>query len=492
MMMNKDKAPLYEALIAHDRLRASAFHVPGHKQRAAWADARAAAYYESLLALDVTELSDTDDLHRPEGPLLEAQRLAAACFGAEETRFLVSGSTAGNLAMILAVCLPGELVVVQRNVHKSILNGLALAGARAVLLPPDVEETSGLATVPGAELLLRTLRRYPEAKAVILSAPNYYGMSPSLEPLVAIVHERGLPVLVDEAHGPHFGFHARFPQPALRAGADLVVQSAHKMLSAMTMGAMLHMQGRLVPRAAVRQALTMVQSSSPSYPIMASLDLARRQLHVQGEEAFAAALEAVDRVVDGLGETRFGALGYGEYAGKGIGYDPLKLVLFDPSGKLGGFELRDALAERNCLAEMADAKYVVLAFGTGSAAEDGARLREALQDISRTGEIAAGGRSPSKKTIRPSAGTDAADPRPIRFGRDAYEAEAVPFEQCVGRIAAEWIIPYPPGIPALFPGETITEDIVERLREWRDGEAHIQGASDPELRSVLVRREADG
>lgn len=492
MMTNRDKAPLYEALIAHDRMRASAFHVPGHKQRAAWADPRAAAYYESLLALDVTELSDTDDLHHPEGPLLEAQRLAADCFGADETRFLVGGSTAGNLAMILAVCLPGELVVVQRNVHKSILNGLALAGARAVLLPPEVEESSGLATVPGAELLQRTLRRYPEAKAVILSAPNYYGMSPSLEPLVATVHEHGLPVLVDEAHGPHFGFHERFPQSALRAGADLVVQSAHKMLSAMTMGAMLHMQGRLVPRQAVRQALTMVQSSSPSYPIMASLDLARRQLHVQDGEAFAAALEAVDRVVDGLDGTAFRALGYGEYAGREIGYDPLKLVLFDPSGKLGGFELRDALAERNCLAEMADSKYVVLAFGTGSAGEDGTRLRKALRDISRERDFKADGLAPAKKEMRPSAGTYAYDPRPIRFGRDAHEAEAVPFERCVGRIAAEWIIPYPPGIPALFPGETITEDTLERLREWRDGDAHIQGASNPELLSILVRREADG
>lgn len=488
MVQGKDKAPLYEALVAHARLQVNAFHVPGHKQRAAWEDEHAASYYRDLLALDVTELPTTDDLHYPEGPLAEAQELAAACYGAEETRFLVGGSTAGNLAMIVGVCEPGDLLIVQRNVHKSIIHGLMLAGVRAVLLPPDVDPVSGLATVPGTQLLQKTLEQYPEAKAVILSAPNYYGMSPDLRPLIAIIHEYGLPVLIDEAHGPHYGFHPSFPESSLQSGADLVVQSTHKMLSAMTMGAMLHMQGDRISRPWIRQALTMVQSSSPSFPIMASLDLARKQLHTQGKLAFDIGLQAVKQAVEALSQTSFRAIGYGDYASKGISYDPFKLVLFDERGTMTGFELRDELFKRNCVAEMADSRYVVMAFGTGSTWVDGERLRVALTDIESSCRILH-----SKASEKHASSATASSnmlpiqvPDPVRFGRNHYVSQAVPLTRSAGLIAAEWVIPYPPGIPVLYPGETITEDIIKQLQHWKHEGAQIQGASDISLESIQV------
>jgi arginine/lysine/ornithine decarboxylase len=492
MPADHNKAPLYEALAAHARLRVHPFHVPGHKQRAEWGEGLAASYYEPLLALDVTELSDTDDLHHPEGPLLEAQALAADCFGAEETRFLVGGSTSGNLAMILGLCQPGELIIVQRNVHKSIIHGLMLAGARAVLLPPVVDENSGLATMPATELLRATVERYSEAKAVILSAPNYYGMSPDLRPLVAVAHGKGMPVLIDEAHGAHYGFHSAFPESALQAGADLSVQSTHKMLSAMTMGAMLHMQGDRLPREQVRQALTMVQSSSPSFPIMGTLDLARRQLQMQGPEAFVPALESVKRAREGIERTPFRALGYGEYASEGISYDPLKLVLFDSSGKLSGFGLRAELLTRNCVAEMADSRYAVMAFGIGSTVEDGEGLRTALLDIAERMTSASVRILPGHQSTRTTNAVRMANgrtsvPEPTLFGRERVSAHPVQLEHSAGAIAAEWIIPYPPGIPVLYPGETITEDIVLQLRHWKYEGAQIQGARDPELRSIQVQ-----
>jgi len=487
-MADKSRAPLYEALVAHDRLRTAAFHVPGHKQRSAWReDEEADEYYGKLLALDVTELADTDDLHHPEGALLEAQELAADCFGAEETRFLVGGSTSGNLAMILGISRPGDLVIAQRNVHKSIIHGLMLAGVRAVLLPPDIDRPSGLGVAPSPRIIRESLKRYPEAKAVIISSPNYYGMSPDLEPIVETSHAYGVPIFVDEAHGAHFGFHPRFPGSALQAGADLVVQSTHKMLSAMTMGAMLHMQGDRIPRPAVRQALTMIQSSSPSFPIMASLDLARRQLHKMGELAFQSALEAVAEATGGLDMTPFWALGYGKYASDGIGYDPLKLSLFDESGATSGFALRDALAERGCVAEMADARYAVMAFGTGSVAEDGRRLREALADIALRLKLSEQSERPQSIGEFAMLGTQDSVPEPVQFAREQYESTPKALEECVGRIAAEWVIPYPPGIPVLFPGETITESIVEQLRRWRHEGAQIQGAKDSQLRTVQVR-----
>ncbi|RKP45472.1 aminotransferase class I/II-fold pyridoxal phosphate-dependent enzyme [Cohnella endophytica] len=495
-MGEKESAPLYEALVAHAERRARSYHVPGHKQRARWDEGlgamEAVAYYDRLLALDVTELSDTDDLHHPEGPIAQAQAQAAECFGAEETRLLVGGSTAGNLAMIIGICQPGDLVIVQRNVHKSIIHGLMLAGARAVLLQPEIDPLSGLATLPGARQLLEAIEKYrEEAKAVILSAPNYYGMAPDLKPLIAHAHWHGIPVLVDEAHGPHFGFHPAFPESALQAGADLVVQSTHKMLSSMTMGAMLHMQGDRLPRQAIRQALTMVQSSSPSFPIMASLDLARRQVHTLGEGAFHEGLEAAKIAAEGLHKTSFRAIGYGEYATEGMGYDPFKLVLFDEKARLSGFELRDELERRKCVAEMADARYVVMAFGTGSEPADGRMLIEALAQIENSletrifAELSVRRRAKEHEALDGNVGIRI--PEPVSFGREVYAAKAIPFNESAGHIAAEWVIPYPPGIPVLYPGETITEETVRQLRQWKHQGAQIQGASDSELNTIQVR-----
>ncbi|BBI30622.1 aminotransferase class I/II-fold pyridoxal phosphate-dependent enzyme [Cohnella abietis] len=495
MLEDRERAPLYEALVAHDKLNMHAFHVPGHKQRPIEGDAQAIAYYDKLLSLDVTELSDTDDLHHPEGPLVEAQQLAANCWGAEETRFLVGGSTSGNLAMIIGLCHPGDLVIVQRNVHKSMVHGIMMAGARAVLLPPDIDSASGLATVPAESLLRASLERYPEAKAVILSSPNYYGMSSDLKPLIQAAHSFGIPVLIDEAHGPHFGLHPLFPQSALQAGADVAVQSTHKMLSAMTMGAMLHMQGNRLPRPSIRQALTMVQSSSPSFPIMGSLDLARWQLHTQGEKAFISPLEAVNLATKGLNDTSIRAIGYGEYASSNISYDPLKLVLFDATFTLSGFELKDELLHRKCVAEMADSTYVVMAFGTGSTKEDGECLSAALKAISDKISNKISGKSESnqaahsiskQRIVNPYNG-EITVPEPVFIGRKMEPTQAIRLEDSVGSISAEWVIPYPPGIPVLYPGETITSEIILQLQHWRHEGAQIQGAQDAELQYIQVQ-----
>jgi len=487
MPIDQHQAPLFEALAAHAGLHAHSYHVPGHKQQAEGFDPGAAAFYRALLPLDVTELADTDDLHHPQGPLAEAQRLAAICFGAEETSFLVGGSTSGNLAMILGTGSPGDLYIVQRNVHKSIIHGLMLAGVRAVMLAPQLDSLSGLAVIPPASSIEAALDRYPEARGVILSTPNYYGMIASLEQIVQLAHKRGVPVLVDEAHGAHLGFHRAFPESALRAGADVVVQSTHKMLSAMTMGAMLHMQGDIVDCEAIKQALRMVQSSSPSFPILASLDLARRQLHISGAAAFESALEAVRVVIDRLEETPFRAIGYGRYASDRWSYDPLKLVMFDQDGKLSGTELRDELAKRNCIAEMADDRYAVLAFGPGNVRADGDALLEALRDIAdRLGDpTPVSAAQPTAVQVMEQSDTDV--PEPVTFRRGRLSVKSVRLEDCEGLTAGEWVIPYPPGIPVLYPGEEITKNTIIELLRWRTSGAQIQGALDAALKHIVVQ-----
>lgn len=305
--------------------------------------------------------------------------------------FLVGGSTAGNLALILTACPePGMILILQRNVHKSVIHGLMLAGVRAVFVEPLIDPLSGLAVAPAAEAVEAALAAYPEAAAVFVTMPNYYGMGGDLAPLARICHDSGVPLLVDEAHGAHYGQHPALPAGALACGADGVVQSTHKMLTAMTMGAMLHVQGQRLDRALLSQRLAMVQSSSPSYPMMASLDLARRLLHSRGSDAFTAGLAAVDVLRRGLAELpRYGLVQPAEQLHDGTPLhkaayemqDPFKVVIYDATGVLGGFELQRRLEAKGCVPEMSDDRHVVLLFSLGSRAEDAVRLLQALREI---------------------------------------------------------------------------------------------------------------
>ncbi|WP_310830867.1 aminotransferase class I/II-fold pyridoxal phosphate-dependent enzyme [Paenibacillus pedocola] len=536
-ILEPGRAPIYEMLEQY-RLKGNiSYHVPGHKNGEAYSGAEGAGYLDEIMRYDVTEITGTDDLHHPEGVIREAQELAADCFGAEESFLLVGGSTAGNLALILTVCPePGMTLILQRNVHKSVIHGLMLAGVRAVFLEPQLDADSCLAVAPAAEAVQAALAAYPEAAAVLVTMPNYYGMGIDLAPLARICHDSGVPLLVDEAHGAHYGLHPALPAGALACGADGVVQSTHKMLPALTMGAMLHVQGTRLDRALLRQRLAMVQSSSPSYPVMASLDLARRLVHLGGAGAFTAGLAAVDVLKRGLASLpRFGLLqpaqplqphgGAGTAAGmdtppaEAASYttqDPFKAVIYDAAGVLGGFELQRRLEEKGIVPEMSDDRHVVLAFSLGSKAEDTFTLLAALREIDA--EMAAVGLSNLSAAIAPfssaSSFNEAEDNRspsaevstwnnsvqslisqPVTFSLKpvtASETESIPLEYSVGRVAAEMVIPYPPGIPLLYPGEVISEAACRRLAALRQGGAKFQACADPALRRIVVYNNMKG
>ncbi|MEC0373104.1 aminotransferase class I/II-fold pyridoxal phosphate-dependent enzyme [Paenibacillus chibensis] len=522
--LQKEHAPLYEALYEYKNSRQASFHVPGHKKGRAYAPEGGAGFLEQVMEADVTEITGTDDLHHPEGVIRDAQQLAAECFGAEESFFLVGGSTSGNLAMILTVCTkPGDLLLVQRNVHKSVLNGLMLAGAEAVFLQPQLDESSGLLTAPAPEKVAAALASYPEARGVLVTMPNYYGMGTDLAPIAEVCHRHDVPLLVDEAHGAHYGQHPLLPASALASGADVVVQSTHKMLAALTMGAMLHVQGPRVNRGLLRQRLAMVQSSSPSYPVMGSLDLARRLLHVQGAEAFTAGLAAVEALQRGLAELpRFGllqpqarqqeGLAAGSAAAAYTAQDPFKVVIYDRTGGLSGYELQRRLEARGCIPEMSDDRYVVLLYSLGSTEEDTCHLLEALTHIGiekadaqpasfSTGADASPGHSiayPSeaeKTFVEFSTWNNSHTShfsKPVRFSLtplDPDEIEAVPVQVSAGRRAAEMVIPYPPGIPMLYPGEPITAAAAVHLQQLAQAGAKCQGVQDPKLETILVYKE---
>ncbi|HZG55829.1 aminotransferase class I/II-fold pyridoxal phosphate-dependent enzyme [Paenibacillus sp.] len=480
------EAPLVEALWEYTRRRRAGFHVPGHKAGAAYANGDAPDWLSAVGVVDATELPGLDDLHAPMGAIEAAQTLAAACFGADRTFFLVGGSTAGNLAAIQAAVAPGELVVMQRDVHKSAIHALMLRGAGAVFVAPRTDAATGLPGAVEAAAIARALDEHPEARAVFVTRPNYYGIAGELREIADVAHARNVPLIVDEAHGAHFGRHPRFPASALACGADVVVQSTHKMLPALTMGAMLHVRGNRLPADRIGAFLHMLQSSSPSYPILASLDWARRELQARGSELFDPALQAIDRW---RAEGREGAFARFETS---VAEDPLKLLLRDREGTLSGYELLAQLAERGVYTEMANERYALLACSAATSYEELERLRAALYEIAL--------RFPAKKKENPqnfansiALGTNSVS-KPVFFsayGANANaesEVTAVPLERAEGEISAEMIVPYPPGIPALYPGERVEGETVAALLQLRAYGAAVQGAKDRELRTVLVRR----
>lgn len=518
MFEEMHNAPLHEALREYKKRKDTSFHVPGHKDGQAW---QGYSDDEDVLAqvmgIDATEITGTDDLHHPQGVIREAQRLAAIQFGAEETCFLVGGSTAGNLALILSVCTtPGDVLLVQRNVHKSVIHGLMLAGAHAVFLAPQQDPGSGLSTLPSAATVGEALRRHPGAKGVLVTHPNYYGMGASLRPLADICHAHGVPLLVDEAHGAHFGQHPALPESALAAGADGVVQSTHKMLTALTMGAMLHVQGELLDRTLLKQRLAMLQSSSPSYPIMASLDRSRSLLEAYGPALLEKGLTAAREIREGLKQlSRFAVVEPPGASGEPAAYtiqDPWKLVIHDAAGDLSGYDLQERLEAEGCVPEMSDDRYVVLALGPGTTSRHARHLLTALQRIAEV-EVKPGDKAAiSTLSANFSESVQASDvlsrqistwnneeedlqfaiSEPVAFGLTPVsyeEIETIPVEQSTGRLAAEMVIPYPPGIPLVYGGERITEALAERLIELRNSGAKCQGAADSQLYTIQVLKE---
>lgn len=471
-LMEQSRAPLYEAL-RDRRLRGEAsFHVPGHKFGQGLG-LEEKGYFGSVMELDYTEIEGLDDLHHPHGVIAQAQQLAAACFGSDEAFFLVGGSTVGNLAVLASVCRRGELLLVQRNAHKSVIHGLMLAGAEAVFLEPQVDGLTGISAGVSLGTLQAALELYPQAKGVFLTNPNYYGMGRDLEEYVRLVHDRGLPLLVDEAHGAHFGFHHGVPPSALSRGADAVVQSTHKMLTAMTMGAMLHVQGERLDRRRLKEQLVMLQSSSPSYPLLASLDLARRKAAVSGGRLLEEALERISSFKKAyLREDGQAA------ADKSPAYDyadPFKLVFYDPAGLRSGIRLQEELGRRGIVAEMADERNVVLACSLATTQGDLQRLEQALQGMSVQLALPD---CPLPSVPRQQAGGSAGDissPLLMEPGDNREEAVAVSLEAAAGRRAAEAVVPYPPGIPLLFPGELIRPRVVEHIRRLVKAGVRFQG-----------------
>lgn len=461
-MVNNDR-PIVQALKKFVEERPQSFHVPGHKNGLL---SNLPNDIKQALQYDVTELTGLDDFHHPEEAILQAEQLLATTYGANHSFFLVNGSTVGNLAMIYATCQKGDTVIVQRNAHKSIFHGLELVGADPVYVAPKWDVESQTAGCIDLETLKQAVVSYPDAKAVILTYPTYYGITAhDLAEQIEFCHSYNIPVLVDEAHGAHLTVSEKLPASALDLGADVVVQSAHKTLPAMTMASFLHMKTSLVSEQKVNRYLRVLQSSSPSYLLLASLDDARSYVANYTEADYAYLLEKRGQFISSL--TSSADLRIVEVN------DSLKLLVRAPG--YTGFQLKEALEKMHVYVELADAKQVLLIlplFKQGdycSFDEICIRMKEALIHLKGS----SGKENPNQQE---SFNTIAITQPAYSFEEiEKAEKEWLPYMRTIGRVASTTIIPYPPGIPLLVQGEKITAAKLSQLEELLASGAMFQG-----------------
>jgi lysine decarboxylase len=482
-------APYFDAVVAYGLRGSGRFHVPGHKGGTGADPALRHALGERAFALDVPQDIHGIDLGPGPTPYEQAEALAAEAHGAARTFFLTNGATQGNHALTLALAPLGARVVCQRNSHASIVDGLVLSGGVPTFVPPEVDDALGMAHGVTADALQAALEHTPDARAAFVVSPTYYGMCADVAALADVAHAAGVPLVVDQSWGPHFGFHPDLPQSALALGADAVLTSTHKIAGSLTQSAMLHISGSgRVDAEQVARAIRLVRSTSPSSLLMASLDAARRQLAVHGEALLHETLAAVHRTRAKLGTTPGIAVLGPELVGRpGVAdWDPLRIVLDVRATGRSGYEVAEALrGAYDAGVELATAATVVLVVGV---AESAVALERVAGDLDETVKRIAVDSGALGPVVRPPS---APPTETVVAPRDAFlgDAERVPVHEAVGRVSCESIAGYPPGIPALLPGERVTAEVVAYLQAILDGGARLHGASDATFATLHVLRD---
>ncbi|MDY6803388.1 MAG: aminotransferase class I/II-fold pyridoxal phosphate-dependent enzyme [Cyanobacteriota bacterium] len=486
-MLDQNQAPLVEALREAAGKPHAPFYAPGHKGGRGIPRPLADLFGGAVFTADLPELPELDNLFAPEGPILEAQQLAAAAFGATKTWFLVNGSTAGVAAAILATSGSEDKIILPRNVHKSAISGLILSGAVPIFINPEYDSHWDLTCRVTPSSLSAALEKYPDAKAAMLVSPTYEGVCSDVGAVAEIAHRHDIPLLVDEAHGAHFAFHPELPTPALAAGADLAVQSIHKVLGAMTQASMLHIRGDRLDADRLNQALSLLQSSSPSYLLLASLDAARQQMALDGFALMSRTLQLAEDARKRI--SLIPGLSVLELAGGLEELDPTRLTVKVSDLGLTGYEADEILhRDLGVTCELPGLKCLTFIISLGNTAADIDRLVQALETLAAKGDFYTSNfprRTGKMPVIRPPSSSIVS---PTVSPRTAFFAdkETLPVSECVGRISGESICPYPPGIPVLMPGEAIATATVEFLQQLLAGGAIITGCSDPTLQTLKV------
>ena len=488
MSSDQRLTPYLDALRAYSARDPARLHVPGHKGGPGADAGLLEALGQRALRLDIPALTYGIDLGPEPTPFAQAQQLAAEAWGADRTWFLINGASQGNLAAGLALAHQGGEVVVQRNVHSSTIDALVLSGLRPAFAAPEVDAELGIAHCLSVDALERALARAPAAAGVWVVSPTYFGAVADVGALAALSHQHGLPLVVDEAWGAHLAFHEELPEHALAAGADLVVSSTHKIVGSLTQSAMLHLghgAGARIDEQAIDRAVTLTESTSPSALLTGSLDAARRQAAVHGRELLERALRTLRetreqiRAIEGLevlDERLAGRPGV-------FAYDPLRLAIDVRGIAASGYELAPLLREIDDInLELYGQHLVVAVFGMSERDYGEApRLVRALQAAVLRVGLDPGG---TRESFAPAPpwGELAMTPREAYLGAQ----EVVPASSAAGRIVAESLATYPPGIPNVLPGERLTPQTLAYVQRTLEQGGSVRGASDRLLRTVRV------
>jgi len=480
--MDIDQIPILKSLKDYRDEEVVSFHMPGHKKGCAHKKTEIHFDAEGLLSMDTTEVPGIDNLHSPEAAILSAQKLAAEAFGADESFFLVNGTTSGIYAMIMAATEPGDKIIIPRNCHRSVYGAVILGRLTPVYIDPETDEELGIALGIKPETVEYTLEKHKDVKAVVITNPTYYGTCSDIKRIAEIVHARNALLLVDEAHGSHFCFNERLPMSALQAGADMTAQSIHKTLAAMTQGSMLHVRHGRANVERVKLFLQLTQTTSPSHILLASLDIARHMMRTSGRELLSEIIDwsswAANEInnIPGLyclSRDRIGRHGVADI-------DPTRITVNFRQLGIDG-KMAEAILRKDfkIQVEMSDLYNIVAITTIGNTKADYEKLVKALQQIALSME---------KEEVSGTTAVFQKTPELCIMPWEAvyYEKEHVASTESIGRICGEMIIPYPPGIPVLMPGERITEEAHEYLMACVAKGIKINGAMDASLGQICV------
>lgn len=478
--LEQSKTPLFDAVKRYVDNKVVQFHVPGHKQGQGLPEFLEYVG-EHTLQMDANGMEDLDYFNNPTGVIKEAQRLFAKAYGADDAFFLVNGTTSGIQTMILSVCNPGSEVIVPRNAHKSVINSIILSGAMPVFIYPEINKSLGIAMGLSVESVEKSIQEHPNAKAILIINPTYYGFASDLKTITKMAHDKGLVVLVDEAHGAHFCFHPDFPASSMCVDADICATSIHKTAGAMTQSSALLVKGNRVSRERIKHVLNMIFTSSASYLLMCSLDVSRKQLALKGHELYEKALDLSRWARTEINKIE-GVYAFGkEWVGTPgcFDFDETKLSINVRELGLTGYQMESLLRKKyNIQVEFGDIYNILSVISLGHNENDLKALIDALKDISKN----RAGFNLKNSTFVPSCPEMIVPPRTAFYN----EKKIVELENSEGEVAGEMIIAYPPGIPILCLGEKITKEVIDYVKILKEENCELQGTADPEINFIRV------
>ncbi|ALS21486.1 aminotransferase class I/II-fold pyridoxal phosphate-dependent enzyme [Paenibacillus naphthalenovorans] len=481
--MDQTKTPLFTALKEHAGRNPVQFHIPGHKKGVGMDPEFREFIGDNALSIDLINIAPLDDLHQPTGVIEESQKLAAEAFGADHTFFSVQGTSGAIMTMILTVCSEGDKIIVPRNVHKSVLAAIIFAGAKPVFLKPVRDESLGIDHGVTTKSVRRALEIHPDAKAVLIINPTYYGVCANLKEIVDVVHSYNIPVLVDEAHGVLIHFSNRLPMSAMQAGADMAATSVHKLGGSMTQSSVLNIREGRVNIMRAKTIISMLTTTSTSYILLGSLDCARRYLALNGKELADRALELASYAREEINRIP-GLYCFGEeILGKEAtyDYDPTKISIHVRHLGITGYDAENWLREQyNIEVELSDMYNILCLVTPGDTRENIDILLTALRRLSQENYSI---RQANELVIKiPKIPQLSLSPRDAFYG----DTEIIPFKESADRIIAEFIYVYPPGIPILLPGEVISQDLIDYITEHIEVGLPVKGPEDRSIENIKV------